>query len=56
VPPGVRMMEKNSHVMSYKYEDLPLGGAVRIQTSDARALEAVHEFLGYQVTEHRTGG
>jgi hypothetical protein len=54
VPPGVAGMQ-NSRVISYKYEDLPSGGAVRIQTSDARALEAVHEFLRYQITEHRTG-
>lgn len=55
VPPGVAVMQKNSRVLSYKYEDLPLGGVVRIQASDARALEAVHEFLRYQITEHRTG-
>jgi len=28
---------------------------VRITTKDARALEAVHAFLRYQIKEHRTG-
>ncbi|PYR73529.1 MAG: hypothetical protein DMF86_20265 [Acidobacteria bacterium] len=30
-------------------------GRVRITTKDARALEAVHAFLRYQIKEHRTG-
>ena len=55
VPPGVTAMQKSSGAISYRYEDLPLGGAVRIETKDARALDAVHEFLRYQITEHRTG-
>jgi len=28
---------------------------VRIETKDGRALQMVHEFLRYQITEHRTG-
>ena len=55
VPPGVSTMQKRSSAISYRYEDLPLGGVVRIATKDARALDAVHEFLRYQITEHRTG-
>ena len=54
VPPGVSAMQ-SSRAISYRYEDLPLGGAVRIETKDARALDAVHGFLRYQITEHRTG-
>jgi hypothetical protein len=55
VPPGVPVMRKNRHVISYRYEDLPRGGTVRIETIDAHALKAVHEFLRYQIIEHRTG-
>jgi hypothetical protein len=55
VPPGVTVMQKSSHAISYKYEELTSGGAVRIQARDSRALEAVHQFLRYQITEHRTG-
>ena len=42
-------------VITYRYEDLAGGGAVRIETKDARALDAVHAFLRYQITEHGTG-
>ena len=55
VPPGVPVMQKNNRAILYRYQDLPLGGAVRIDTKDKRAREAVHEFLRYQITEHRTG-
>jgi hypothetical protein len=55
VLPGVSVMQRSSRAISYRYEDLPLGGTVRIETKDVRALEAVHDFLRYQITEHRTG-
>jgi hypothetical protein len=55
VPPGILLMQKKRRAISYRYEDLPRGGAVHIQTTDVPALTAVHEFLRYQITEHRTG-
>lgn len=55
IPPGVVEMKTRTHSIAYRYEDLPQGGVVRIRTSDARALDAVHAFLRYQITEHRTG-
>jgi len=55
VPPGVVEMQKSRQRIAYRYEELSDGGAVRIETKDRRALEAVHEFLRYQITEHRTG-
>ncbi len=54
VPPGVPEMQKSNQI-TYRYEDLAQGGAVRIETKDARALDAVHTFLRYQIAEHRTG-
>jgi hypothetical protein len=41
--------------IAYRYEDLPQEGAVRIVTTNARAQEAVHAFLTYEITEHQTG-
>jgi hypothetical protein len=55
LPAGVVEMQNNGQKISYRYEDLPRGGAVRIETEDAGALDAVHSFLRYQITEHRTG-
>lgn len=54
VPPGVVEMQKRQRKIAYHYEDLPQGGAVQIDTKDAAALDAVHEFLRYQSTEHHT--
>jgi hypothetical protein len=55
MPAGVEGMQAAKDKISYKYEEMANGGRVRIGTQDASALEAVHRFLGYQVTEHRTG-
>jgi hypothetical protein len=35
--------------------ETPKGGRVNIVTTDAAALGAVHEFLKYQIVEHKTG-
>ena len=55
VPPGVAEMQKSRQKIAYRYEELPQGGAVRIETKDRRAVEAVRAFLRYQIAEHRTG-
>src|SRR4249919_313080 len=55
VPPGVAEMQESKLKITYRYEDLPRGGIVRIETKDARALDAIHAFLRFQVTEHQTG-
>ena len=55
VPPGVAAMRQSRRAISYRYEDVRLGGAVRIETNDTSARDAVHQFLRYQITEHRTG-
>jgi hypothetical protein len=41
--------------IAYAYEDVPGGGRVRITTRHATALAAVHQFLRYQITDHKTG-
>src|SRR5207253_2677012 len=38
-----------------RFETLEDGGRVAITTNDRRALEAIHEFLRYQIREHHTG-
>jgi hypothetical protein len=55
VPPGVPVMQAQKTAIAYRYEDTKRGGAVKIETSDAAALTAVHDFLRYQITEHKTG-
>jgi hypothetical protein len=55
VPPGVKTMQSRKSTLAFGYQDLPNGGAVRITTKDAKARDAVHEFLRYQIREHATG-
>jgi hypothetical protein len=55
IPPGVPTMQKESADISYTFEELPAGGNVRIQSSNAEAVKAVHEFLRFQIEDHHTG-
>lgn len=54
VPPGVETMKQQKTAISYKYEETEHGGRVRITTSSAQALTAIHEFLRFQIQEHQT--
>jgi hypothetical protein len=55
VPPGVPVMKDKRDQISYSYEELPFGARVKIKTSDADALKAVHDFLSFQIEDHHTG-
>jgi hypothetical protein len=54
VPPGVPAMRDRKSQIEWKYEETPDGGRVRITTKDAKALAAIHEFLRFQIEDHRT--
>ena len=54
-PPGVPTMKSLKGKISYTFERIDLGGRVRIETANAEAIEAIHEFLKYQIKDHRTG-
>lgn len=55
VPPGVPVLQKMKTEISYAFVETENGGRVRIKTSNPEALAAVHEFLRFQITDHRTG-
>ena len=55
VPPGVPVMERLKTQITYKFELLEHGGQVRIVTKKPEAVKAVHEFLRFQITDHKTG-
>jgi len=55
VPPGVPVMKEKRALITYAYEPVRTGGLVRIKTDDAAALKAIHEFLLFQIRDHRTG-
>jgi hypothetical protein len=55
VPPGVTEMKERRSEISYTYEELPAGGRVRIATKNRDALNAIHDFLRFQIEDHHTG-
>jgi hypothetical protein len=54
-PPGVDTMTKLKDQIHYKYESAANGGRVVISSANAEAVAAIHEFLKFQITEHKTG-
>ena len=55
VPPGAPVMKSKHASIMYILEPMPSGGRVRITTTDAEAIKAVHQFLTFQIDDHRTG-
>ena len=54
VPPGVPAMKEQRATISYRFEELPTGGRVRIKTTNPEALKAIHDFLHFQIEDHHT--
>jgi hypothetical protein len=54
-PPGTPVMQELKGEIKYKYEEIDRGAAVRISTTNPNALKAIHEFLRFQIKEHKTG-
>jgi len=54
VPGTARMADLKSRIR-FVYVETPRGGRLDIFTSDAGALAAVHEFMRFQIADHRTG-
>ncbi len=55
VPPGASVMSQLKEAISYTVEETGRGSRVRISTKNAEALRAIHEFLRFQINDHRTG-
>jgi hypothetical protein len=55
VPPGVDGMKSRAGAIRYSYAPTDKGGIVTLSTSDAEAVEAIHTFLRFQITDHGTG-
>lgn len=55
VAPGVPVMERKKDGIRWTYESTGAGGRIVIATGDAEALSAIHDFLRFQIEDHRTG-
>lgn len=54
-PPGVPAMIELRDQIHYHFEKMDSGARVTIQTANAKALAAIHDFLRFQISEHQTG-
>ena len=55
MPPGAPVMKSKGNAISYVFVPTANGGQVRISSADPEAVKAIHEFLTFQIDEHRTG-
>ena len=55
VAPGVPVMKELKAAIRYDFQPTERGGSVLLSTKNARALEAVHQFLRFQIEDHKTG-
>ncbi len=53
--PGTAAMARLKDRIAYHYVETAHGGRVDITTTDAEALAAVHAFLTFQISDHKTG-
>ena len=55
VPPGVDVLKAQRDRVRYTFEEKTAGAAVRLRSEDPTVLRAIHEFLRFQIADHRTG-
>jgi hypothetical protein len=55
IPPGVEVMKRLKGQITYTAKNTADGAMVRIATRNQEALAAIHEFLRFQIKDHRTG-
>ena len=54
-PPGSTTMTKLRDQIRYQFQETPRGAKIQIVTANSEALEAVHAFLRFQISDHQTG-
>jgi hypothetical protein len=54
-PPGASPMSKLHDQIHYKLEETPQGARIEIATANKEALSAIHDFLRFQISDHKTG-
>jgi len=54
-PPGVSVMKSHSQDIRYRFIESETGGQVSLVSRDPEAIQAIHEFLRFQIREHKTG-
>jgi hypothetical protein len=55
IPSGVPTMQKLKTDIQFKFEETEGGARIRISSNSPEALTAIHDFLRFQIKEHKTG-
>ena len=55
VPPGSAVLKRDRKKIRWTYGDTPSGGRIVIAASTLEDIDAVHQFLRFQIEEHGTG-
>ncbi len=55
IPPGLRQMEKLRTSITFKYQETPRGGRLLFISTDPAAIQAIHDFLRFEIESNRTG-
>ena len=53
--PGTAAMSRLKGQLHWALQETPRGARIRITADNKPALDAVHEFLGFQIEDHQTG-
>lgn len=53
--PGVEAVKSQAAALTFTFEEINKGAHVRIAGANPAAIAAVHEFLRFQITDHKTG-
>ena len=54
-PPGVPVMKRLAKEIHYQPRNTERGGEVTITSTSPEAIQAIHDFLVFQIREHKTG-
>jgi hypothetical protein len=55
IPPGIETMKRLGKKISYPVRKTAQGAEIRLTTEDPDAVQAIHDFLKFQIEDHRTG-
>jgi aminoglycoside/choline kinase family phosphotransferase len=55
MPSGVPVMQRLKNEITFSIHEITKGSEVRIHTKNQEALKAIHDFLRFQIEDHKTG-
>ena len=53
--PGIATMKQRKDQLHWQYEETPRGARLKVTADNKASLDALHEFLRFQIEQHQTG-